>query len=189
MKNNIKVKKSAFKSPWVWTIFGLFAVIFTVNYGFISAALQTSPGLVNEKYYKHGLQQNKTDELYRAQAARGWKVELNIPRPWKANADVLASLVVMDKYSNPVTGGSGEITAYRPSDATADITYELVETNKPGVYKTPMNLPLKGAWDINILFKRGDDTHMLNERIFAKSDVPDKNSRLETVVDLLRQSK
>jgi nitrogen fixation protein FixH len=180
-------KKSAFQSPWVWTIFGMFAIIFTVNYGFISAALQTSPGLVTEEYYKHGLQQNKFEKQWQDQAARGWKVALSVPKPWAINKEVIISINVQDKYGNPVSDGTAEITAYRPSDSNADITVELPESDKKGVYQTTISLPLKGAWDINLLFRKGDDKHMMNERIFTQSDQPSKSSRLETVVDLIRQ--
>jgi len=50
-----------------------------------------------------------------------------------------------------------------------------------------MQLPLKGAWDINVLFIKDENKHMLNERIYAQSDQADTNSRLETVVDFIRQ--
>jgi nitrogen fixation protein FixH len=180
-------EKSAFKSPWVWAIFAMFAVIFTVNYGFISAALQTSPGLVTEQYYKYGLQQNKFEKQWQEQVARGWKVDLSVPKPWEVDKEVMISVSVQDRYGSPVSGGIAEITAYRPSDANADITVELPESDKKGVYQTTISLPLKGAWDINLLFRKGDDKHMMNERIFAQSDKAGKSSRLETVVDLIRQ--
>lgn len=186
MENNEK-KDSAFKSPWVWIIFIMFGLIFTVNYGFITAALDTSSGLVNEEYYKYGLQQNKIDKQYRAQAARGWQVKLNTPKPWQVNQDALVSVSVKDKYGNPVSDGIAEVTAYRPSDANADKTIQLKETESKGVYQATLQLPLKGAWDINLLFRKDDAEHMLNERIFAQGDKATKNSKLETIVDFVRQ--
>ena len=187
-KNEKGAKKdSALKSPWVWTVFVMFGLIFTVNYGFITAALDTSPGLVTEQYYKHGLQQNKIDKQYRAQAARGWQVKLHIPEPWQVNQDALVTVAVKDKYGNPVSDGMAEVTAYRPSDANADKTIQLKETDNKGIYQATLQLPLKGAWDINLLFRKGDAKHMLNERIFAQGDKTSQNNKLETIVDFVRQ--
>ncbi len=180
-------KEPAFKSPWVWAILIMFGLIFTVNYGFISASLETNPGLVNEQYYKYGLQQNKIGKQYRIQAARGWQVKLHVPEPWQVNQDVLISVSVKDKYGNPISDGIAEITAYRPSDASADKTVKLEETNNKGVYQAILQLPLKGAWDINLLFRKGDAKHMLNERIFAQGDKVSKDNKLETIVDFVRQ--
>ena len=180
-------KDPALKSPWVWAILIMFGLIFTVNYGFISAALDTNPGLVTEQYYKYGLQQNKIDEQYRAQAARGWQVKLNFPEPWQVNQDALVSVTVKDRYGNPISGGIAEVTAYRPSDADADKTIQLKETNHQGIYQAHLQLPLKGSWDINLLFRKGDAKHMLNERIFAQGDKASNSTKLETIVDFVRQ--
>ncbi len=190
MANEVKKgakKESAFKSPWVWTIFIMFGLIFIVNYGFISASLDTDPGLVNEQYYKYGLQQNEIDKQYRAQAARGWQVKLNFPDPWQVSQEALVSVIVKDKYGSPISGGTAEITAYRPSDASADKTVKLEETNNKGVYQAILQLPLKGAWDINLLFRKGDAKHMLNERIFAQGNQASKSNKLEAIVDFVRQ--
>ncbi len=180
-------KDPAFKSPWVWAIFIMFGLIFTVNYGFITAALDTNPGLVNEHYYKYGLQQNEIDKQYRAQAARGWQVKLDFPEPWQVNQDALVSVVVKDKYGSPISDGIAEVTAYRPSDASADKTIQLKETSNKGIYQATLQLPLKGSWDINLLFRKGDAKHMLNERIFVQGDKASKNNKLETIVDFVRQ--
>lgn len=184
MKTTVSGKKDkALKSKWVWAILALFATIFVVNYGFISVALKTSPGLVTEEYYKHGLQQNKIDKQYRTQAARGWQVKLVMDKKWPVNQSSTIQLVITDKYSQPISGGHAEVTAYRPSDAKADIIKELVETAKPGIYQTEITLPMQGTWDMNLLFSKNDDKHMLNQRIIVLGDGDVEPSTLEKIVD------
>ncbi len=180
---NSNKKDKALKSKWVWAILGLFAIIFIVNYGFISVALKTSPGLVTEEYYKHGLQQNKVDEQYRAQAERGWKVQLVMDKKWPVNQPSTIQLIITDKYSQPISGGHAEVTAYRPSDAQADIIKTLPETDTPGIYQAEITLPLQGTWDMNLLFSKDQDKHMLNQRIIILGDGNVETGTLEKIVE------
>jgi len=180
-----KKKNKAFKSKWVWAMLGLFATIFVVNYGFISVALNTNPGLVTEEYYKYGLQQNKIGKQYRKQAARGWQVQLIMDQAWQINTPSIVKLVVTDKYSQPVQGGHAELTAYRPSDAKADVVQILAETKQPGVYQASISLPIQGIWDMNLLFRKDDDKHMLNQRIILQGAGEAEPSRLEKIVDFI----
>ncbi len=174
--------KSGLRSPWLWAIFALFAVMFTVNFLFFTVGKNTAPGLVNEEYYKYGLQQNKIDKQYRKQAARGWRVDLSTPQPWRIHEPKDILLTVTDKTGKPLSGGLAEVTAYRPSNAKYDIIQQLKETEQPGVYKTSLKLPLQGIWDINILFTLGEDKHMLNKRIHIIGDGEAEPSLLENIV-------
>ncbi|MDQ7004130.1 MAG: FixH family protein [Ghiorsea sp.] len=183
-KNTVEPKDKAFKSIWVWAIFGLFGLVFVVNYFFFSVALSTTSGLVTEKYYKYGLQQNKFDHQYRKQKARGWNVELHLNEPLKINQPHVVELTVMDKYSQPISGAHAEITAYRPSDAKADVVLTMSEV-KPGYYQAKMTLPIQGVWDINLLFAQGDNKHMLNQRIIVQGDGEAELSTLEKIVKFI----
>jgi len=177
-------KNAAFKSKWVWAAFGLMALVFFVNYLFFSAAIGTSPGLVNEEYYKYGLQQNKIDRQFRTQSVRGWQVHLNIDHPWKAGESNVISVNVLDKDNKPLSGGLAEVTAYRPSDAKADIVLHLKESSD-GVYQSALTLPMKGVWDLNVLFTLGEDKHMLNQRVSIAGDSDDEPSTLEKIVNFI----
>jgi len=178
-------KNAAFKSKWVWAILGLFGTIFVVNYGFISVALNTSTGLVTEEYYKYGLQQNKIGKQYRKQAARGWKVELIMDSAWSINEPSMVKLVVSDKYGQAISGGHAELTAYRPSDAKADVLKTLQEIDQSGIYQGEISLPIQGVWDMNLLFRNGDDKHMLNQRITIQGAGNAEPSNLEKIVDFI----
>ncbi|MDQ6989541.1 MAG: FixH family protein [Mariprofundaceae bacterium] len=180
-----KKKNAAFKSKWVWAILGLFATIFVVNYGFISVALNTNPGLVTEEYYKYGLQQNKIGKQYRKQEARGWQVQLNFNPDWAINQAQLIQLVVTDQYSQTISGGQAELTAYRPSDAKADVAISLVETAETGIYEAQLSLPIQGVWDMNVLFRKGEEKHMLNQRIVIQGKGKAEPSMLEKVVQFI----
>ncbi len=186
-KPNTDKKNRAFHSPYVWALFVLFSIVFTVNYGFIKAALTTSPGLVTEKYYKYGLQQNKIDHQYRIQAERGWHVDLEVDDTIQANQPSIITLVVTDRYAQPVSHGHAELRAYRPSDAKADVLLNLKETDKQGVYQAELTLLTPGIWDMNLLFAKDEDKHMLNKRVVIQGKSNDELSTLEKIVNFITQ--
>jgi len=184
-KNEKRPQGSALKSPWVWAAFALLVIVFTVNYAFFSVALNTTSGLVNEEYYKYGLQQNKIDKQYRKQALRGWEIELNMPKQWDVNRGNLVTLAVHDKSGNPISHGTAELTAYRPSNAKEDVTQQLVETAEQGIYQAEISLHLQGVWDMNLLFTSGEDKYMLNQRITIQGEGDSQSSTLQKIVDFI----
>ncbi len=185
MSMNQKKKQGAgYRSPWVWAMVGLFLVVFAVNYGFVVVSGSTSSGLVNEEYYKYGLQQNKIDEQYRAQAKRGWQVSLPAKSNWHVNKVEKMYLSVLDRAGKPISGRA-EITAYRPSDAKADVIIALKESGQSGKYAGELSLPLPGVWDINLLFSAGEEKYVLNRRIEVAGDGVETRSLLEKVVNLI----
>ena len=181
----VEKKDKAFRSVWVWAILGLFALIFVVNYGFFSVAINTSSGLVTEKYYKYGLQQNKFDKQYRVQKERGWQVELALDNTIHANHPTMIQLTVLDKNKQPISEGHAELTAYRPSDAKADVVITLKETDTKGTYQAEINIPMQGVWDMNLLFAQGENKHMLNQRIIVQGDGDKALSTLEKIVNFI----
>ncbi len=186
-KVNTDKKNKALHSPYVWAVFGLFAVVFAVNYAFVKAAVTTSPGLVTEKYYKYGLQQNKFDTQFATQAKRGWKVDLNIDKAIQAGQPSVITLTVADKYAQPITHGHAELRAYRPSNEKHDILLTLKESNKAGVYQAEITLPTPGIWDMNLLFAKDEDKHMLNQRIEVQGKSNETPSTLEQIVNFITQ--
>jgi len=184
-KPNTDKKNRAFRSPYVWALFVLFAIVFTVNYGFIKAALTTSPGLVTEKYYKYGLQQNKFDRQYRMQAERGWHVDLEVDDTIQANQPTTITLVVTDRYAQPISHAHAEVRAYRPSDAKADVLLKLEETDKKGVYQAELTLLTPGIWDMNLLFAKDEYKYMLNKRIVIQGKSNEEPTTLEKIVNFI----
>jgi len=181
-----KTKKGAgYRSPWVWTMVGFFLVVFAVNYGFYTVSSTTTSGLVNEEYYKYGLQQNKIDKQYRKQAVRGWQIKLAMAKSWQVNEAETLNLFASDKNGQPLRHGQAEITAYRPSDAKADVIIHLTETEEAGRYSGELLLPLPGVWDINLLFNIDGEKHMFNQRIEVGGQGSTEPTKLEKVVQFL----
>ena len=180
-------KNKASYSPYIWSVLALFAIVFSVNFAFFTVARDTSPGLVTEKYYRYGQQQNKIDLQYRMQKERGWNVELEVGDSIQANQPTLITLIVTDKYAQPVSHGHAELRAYRPSDAKADVLLNLEETNKKGVYQAEFALPTPGIWDMNLLFAKDEDKHMLNQRVVIQGKSNDELSTLEKIVNFITQ--
>jgi len=177
---------AAWRSPWVWAMVGFFLTVFAVNYGFVMVSSTTTTGLVTEEYYKYGLQQNKIDKQYRAQALRGWQIDLPLNHAWQVDETTTLRLSVRDKGGNYLGKGRAEITAYRPSDAKADVIVQLLETDQAGHYAGDLTMPLPGVWDINLLFSVDGKKHMLNHRIEVAGDgVAQSPSALDSVVRML----
>jgi len=184
-KNNADKKNKALYSPYIWAVLALFAVVFTVNYAFVKAAISTSPGLVTEKYYKYGLQQNKFDQQFATQAKRGWRVVLDIDKHIQAGQPSIVTLSVSDRYAQPISQGHAELRAYRPSNEKLDVLLSIKETNQPGVYQATITLPTPGVWDMNLLFAKDEDKHMLNQRIVVQGTDTQETSILENIVNFI----
>jgi hypothetical protein len=90
----------------------------------------------------------------------------------------------MDRDSQPISGGHAELTAYRPSDAKADIILTMVE-GKTGHYLAEISFPIQGVWDMNLLFALGENKHMLNKRIIVLGDGHEQATTLERIVEFI----
>ena len=70
----------------------------------------------------------------------------------------LYRLNVVDKAGLPLTAAKVELSAYRPSDASADFKSTLTEVDA-GIYEGYVTFPLKGIWEINVDIIRADDRY------------------------------
>lgn len=149
--------KDALRNPWVLGWLGLLVVVVTVNIIFIVTAINTNPGLVKEDYYEKGrYHDDNYDKKLETRNRLGWTITQQYPAKIVQGVPANYSVNVLDKIGNPLKGATVTLHAYRPSDASADHITEMTAI-ADGVFQTKLGFPLKGAWDINITIKQGEE--------------------------------
>lgn len=148
-----------------WTVLGwmiaFFAVIFLVNGIFIYYAVGTFPGLEVASSYKAGQQFEGEVEAARAQAERGWHVDL-ATRSTAEGTTVLATF--QDRDGSPLRALDVSADIEHPAFVSADATLSLVET-APGRYEGSIALREMGRRTVVLMASRR------GERLFMSRNV------------------
>jgi len=162
--------KSAFRNPWVWGWIALVVIVFAVNAGMVATAVLTNPGLVEEDYYEKGREFEQTFlKRMAARSALGWELGIEVPSRLVTGKSSVVRLTATDKNGLPISGAEVTLTAYRPSDATADFTIPMKEI-VPGQYDGFADFPLKGIWELKARITKGEDSFDLSRRIIVTSN-------------------
>lgn len=157
--------KHAMRNPWVLGWLGLLVTVVVVNVIFIVTAFTTNPGLVEEGYYEKGRDVEKNfQKRLEARSQLGWDINLQSPEQVFAAEAANYSVNIVDNSGMPLRDAEVTLHAYRPSDASADITTRMERVTN-GVYQSRLNLPLKGLWDLKVMVQRGDDQLEIARRI------------------------
>lgn len=121
-------------------VVAFFAVVISVDAGFLVMAYRTHPGQVAPRPYEAGLIYNAELERLRVQDALGWRAGA------EARPDGL-KVLMLDREGRPLTGLKVSATLQRP--ATEQGRAEVVLTEQtPGRYG--VDRALSGAWDARI---------------------------------------
>lgn len=152
---------SPVKTPYVvkgWHVgagvVAFFAIVITVDAGFLIAAYRSHPGQVAPRPYESGLVYNAELERLRAQEALG-------RRAGAAARPEGLEVVIQDRDGRPLAGLRVSATLQRP--ATEQGRTELVLSEAaPGVYAAPH--ALSGAWDVRIEAAAGAGRSLIAER-------------------------
>jgi nitrogen fixation protein FixH len=99
-----------------------------------------------------------------ARNALAWRTDVVLPEPMVVGMPGLVRLIVQDKSDAAVAHGKVTVTAYRPSDASADFTVQLDE-GSAGEYAGSIRFPLKGNWELTFRIERGDDVFDVTRKI------------------------
>jgi nitrogen fixation protein FixH len=160
-----QANKRALRNPWVLGWLALVAVVLGVNIFMISMAFVTSPGLVSKSYYEQGRELERTvQSRSAARTALGWNLQLETGGELHAGRAGGLRMVALDKAGQPLTAAQVVVHAYRPSDAESDFSLPLAE-RAPGEYVGEVNFPLKGAWDLVVEVRQGENTFNLPRRV------------------------
>ncbi len=162
--------KQAMRNPWVLGWLALLITVVGVNIAFIVTAFVTSPGLVDEHYYEKGRDHEKNfQQKMEARNRLGWNITLQTPSKILLGEPTTYSVNAVDRLGNPLKGASVSLHAYRPSDASADFTTELVSI-ADGVFQSKLALPLKGIWDITVSVTQGEETLSTERRVIVQAN-------------------
>ncbi|MDT8316968.1 MAG: FixH family protein [bacterium] len=158
-------KESALKSPWIRGLIAMMAIIVTVNIIMITVAFKTSPGLVVDDYYEKGKNYNKSLEKMAAQKALGWDAHLSSPEKIEVAEKTGFGLTIIDRSKSPLSVDKVEVFAFRPSDAAADFSAQMI-LKAEGEYGGDLLFPLPGVWDLIVNVVKADDQFEITKRVF-----------------------
>ncbi|MBL1322023.1 MAG: FixH family protein [Methylophaga sp.] len=159
--------KEALKNPWVLGIILFVMTFLTANAIFIYLAFESPPSLVDQDFYESGKNYKQIQEQIDAQKALGWTGLFLIPAQTRVNQIQTYDVLIQGKNAAAIDLDSVVMKAYRPSDATADFSAEMLKT-KPGVYTAEMSFNLPGTWDLVVEAKQGDKEFVVTKRVSIK---------------------
>lgn len=139
------------------TFIAFFGTIALVNGIMMTLAIRTMPGLDVRNGYDASQRYNGEIAAMRDQAARGWIAETTL----KLNgAEAAVTIEIRDASGKPVAGLGVSTRLSHPADRKVDHQVVLNES-APGRYAAVFADVTRGAWDLVIDARRGD------ERVYA----------------------
>jgi nitrogen fixation protein FixH len=160
-----QTKKDFLHNPWALGIAA--SILFGIgsSVALVVFALHNRPGLVDKEYYESGRKYERTVmQQLAARNALAWQTTVVVPDPIVVKTPGVVRLSVIDKSHAVVAQGIVTLTAYRPSDSSADFTVQLVES-VGGEYTGTILFPLKGNWDLTFRIQRGEDVFDVTRKI------------------------
>jgi nitrogen fixation protein FixH len=142
---------------------GIFLLFLLVNGVMLWVTLRYPAELVSASYYEDAKRYGEVMAAERASNATGWRVEMR-QEPAASGRDRIG-LAVVDPQGRPVTGLSGAVHAYRPSNEALDQDLPLTERpDAPGRYAADFRKPQPGHWELTFELSRG------SSRLLQKQD-------------------
>lgn len=159
---------AAWRSPWVWGMLGLVAVMVSVNLVMITIGIKTHPGLVVDDFYERGKnyfnsEVKRVNDIERL----GWQFDLAVPETPVLNATQTYQLNMTDADGYPLKNADVVFEAFRPSDASKDFQVQMVE-GENGRYSAQIEFAQPGVWDLLVTANKGEDRMDHAKRLFVK---------------------
>ncbi len=156
--------KEALKNPWVLAIMLFVLTFVSMNAIFIYLAFKSPPNLVVEDFYERGKRYEDTQKRIEQEKALGWTGLLIAPTTTRVNQLQTYDVLIQGKNSTALDLHSVTIHAYRPSDARADFSKEMV-AKAPGMYTAELAFDLPGIWDVIVVSKQGEQEFLVTKRL------------------------
>jgi len=136
-----------------WKVFfiisSFFGVIMAVNFVMAYYAIHTFSGMQTEKPYESGLAYNRAISEAKAQASRGWHVDIRMERATDGSIDM--NVVLNDAASQPLENLSVKAALRSPIDSKRDHLLSLIGAGH-GTYNGVTSAEA-GQWDVEIMAK------------------------------------
>ena len=146
--------------PWLFVAFLL--VIFAANGALIWLAFGSWIGVATEEAYDKGLAYNRNLDAARAQAALGWRSELETRIVEGLAAEI--RFVLTDAQGSPIEGAQVVAAFERPAQPEADFRLPLASRGG-GAYGAAFELPLAGLWRVHVTARRDGDLFVRDDRV------------------------
>jgi nitrogen fixation protein FixH len=167
---------------WHWApvaIIGFFSVVVVTNVVFLGVAERGMtglfarllpeprvgdvvdsqfPGTVSHDYQEKEALYNRYLEQVEQQEIRGWSVRKGWLEPPVMGQQATFIVAVADRDGEPVRGAAVEGRFLRTSNSRNDLTFAMDEVEE-GEYRTTLELPLQGRWDLVLEIRRDNDRH------------------------------
>jgi nitrogen fixation protein FixH len=145
--------RSLWRNEIVWLLIAIVAMVVGGNAVMIWIALKAEPDLVRADYYEASKTYDSDQAVRFASDRLGWRV-----------GDVEAlrehgriALRIADAQGRPVSGLTGGIGAYRPSDERLDQSLRVSEdAAEPGLYHAEFPRPASGLWRLTLDLRQGE---------------------------------
>jgi len=138
-------------------IIGLAAVA-----GPIIVGIKSFDGTVTDNSYEEGL---RWDEVRNSKNESGWKVEI-LEKELSIGENEL-NISVIGKKGDPLLSSSLSLKISRPATTAYD---RYINSDQYGerVFRSQVNFPLFGYWDVEVNVTKGDETHLFKKRVFVE---------------------
>lgn len=160
----IDKKQSAWwRNPWVIGWLSLLVVVLVMNIIMIMFSISGNPGVVTADYYDRGKDKEQNTLKKRARNP-GWQMAIEAPEFIELDQPTTFRYTVTDREGETVQVDRVVFYAYRPSDDAMDFSKEM-QMVEPGLYQVEVSFPLKGAWDLLVGAKSGEDEYHTSLRL------------------------
>jgi nitrogen fixation protein FixH len=136
-------------------------LVIAATMGTVIVGSKSFEGIVVDKPYEAGL---AWDEEHKNRERLGWNVTIQNPSFTTGKNDLV--VIVTDKNGSPLTNTAMIVSITRPSTREYDRRYEA-PLLPGGIYKTGIDLPLYGNWDLDIDIHQGSDRAVFKKVIYA----------------------
>ncbi len=149
----------ATRDRYLWVVFPLmFLVVLAANGALVFYALSTWPGLAYDNASERGRKFNQVLAEEERESALGWKFAIGY-------LDGAVVVEARDREGRSLTDLNMEGTLVRPLGASSDAKLAFRPAG-PGRYDAPVELPLKGQWEVRLTAERmGERAHDANRFI------------------------
>ncbi len=127
------------------------------------------PGVIARDFHKKEALYNQYLQQVERRRQRGWQIRKGWLNEPVAGQPARFRATVQTREGEPVTGAAVAGQFLRPSTSTLDVDFNLTET-APGVYESPVSLPVAGHWNLVLQIRKGEELH----EIQASTQVPDR---------------
>jgi nitrogen fixation protein FixH len=139
------------------TAIGLLAVA-----GAVIIGMKSFDGTVTDNAYEKGL---AWDDMQRDKEELGWNAEINSQQLTTGNNELI--LMLTDKGNDPLLNAEVFLTISRPSSSEYDRELDTAKV-RDGLFKSTVNFPFYGNWDINIKVVQGGYDIFFIKRVFVE---------------------